>query len=287
MGRSRYADRVIPDPEHNPAICERPVERVRVSDSEPVESSRAQARDTLVVEAPLELRIAGQPIVVVMRTPGHDRELARGLLFAEGLIEPDESLAGMSTPEDAPVELSGDVIELGIPAPKRDVARSLISSSSCGVCGKTAVADLSRPLQASSSGLRVPAPIIAEMPDRLRAAQALFDATGALHAAGAFSSGGELLAVREDVGRHNAVDKLVGWALEQGLVPCAEAILCVSGRLSFEIVQKATAAGFPVVVAVSAPSSLAVDLAERYRVTICGFNRGGRFNVYSHSSRVA
>ena len=285
-GTKPYADRVIPDPEHNPAICERPVERVQISHSAAVTCSRTQARDTLVIEAPLELRIAGQPIVVVMRTPGHDRELARGLLFAEGLIEPDESLADMSTPRDVPADLHGDVIELGIPAPERQVSRSLISSSSCGVCGKTAVADLARPLQASSSGLQVPAPIIAEMPDRLRAAQAVFDATGALHAAGAFDPGGQLLAVREDVGRHNAVDKLVGWALAQRRVPCAGAILCVSGRLSFEIVQKATAAGFPVVAAVSAPSSLAVDLAERYRVTLCGFNRGGRFNVYSHSSRV-
>lgn len=239
-----------------------------------------------MIEAPLELRIAGKPVVVIMRTPGHDHELTRGLLFAEGLIEPDESLAGMSTPSDVPVELHGDILELGIPAPEKQVARSLISSSSCGVCGKTAVADLARPLQSSSSGLQVPAAIIAGMPDRLRAAQTVFEATGGLHAAGAFDSSGQLLAVREDVGRHNAVDKLVGWALAQGRVPCAGVILCVSGRLSFEIVQKATAAGFPIVVAVSAPSSLAVDLAERYRITLCGFTRGARFNVYSHSSRV-
>lgn len=266
------------------ATCRRPVERVRLGDDQP--DAREASRDTLVVEAPLELRINGEPLVVIMRTPGCDRELARGLLFAEGLIDRHESLDAMIEPDNVPTELRGNVLELGIPEPETRVARSLLSTSSCGVCGKTSVADLARPLAVSSAFVQVSARTISALPDRLRAAQSVFDATGGLHAAGVFAPGGVLLAVREDVGRHNAVDKLVGWALAEGRVPCAQSVLCVSGRLSFEIVQKAAAAGFAVLVAVSAPSSLAVDLAERYRITLCGFTRDRRFNIYSHPSRI-
>jgi FdhD protein len=170
--------------------------------------------------------------------------------------------------------------------PERMARRAMPMSSSCGVCGKQAIADLELGARPVTSALAVPAGLVAELPERLRAAQTVFDATGGLHAAAAFDAGGALMAVREDVGRHNAVDKLVGWALGAGLVPLEDAILCVSGRLGFEIVQKAVVAGFPVVVAVSAPSSLAVDLAERFRITVCGFTREGRFNVYSHPLRV-
>lgn len=234
----------------------------------------ASRPDQLVVEAPLELRSGGRAAIVVMRTPGHDLELARGLMLSEGL-------AGAS--DDLPLTVVEDnVVEVG----EGLAVRPLVTSSSCGVCGKTSIAELELRAGAVISDLRVRADVIRLLPGHLRAAQVLFDTTGALHAAGAFSAGGELLAIREDVGRHNAVDKLVGWASGEGRLPMAGEILCVSGRMSFEIVQKAVVAGFPAVVAVSAPTSLAVDLAERFAVTLCGFVRGGPFNVYSHASRV-
>ena len=258
------------------------MERVRLAESG--STARVGASDTLVVEAALELRAGNKPFAVLMRTPGHDHELVRGLLFAEGIIARDDPLDSLTVPEGLPAELRGHVVELGVSPP--GAARSLLSSSSCGVCGKPAIADLDGRLSVCHSGLQVCAEQIAVLPERLRLAQTVFAATGGLHAAGAFDAGGELVAIREDVGRHNAVDKLVGWALLAGRVPCWQSILCVSGRLGFEIVQKAVAAGFAIVVAVSAPSSLAVDLAERYRITLCGFTRSQRFNVYSHSSRI-
>lgn len=266
-------------------MCERHVERIQASDTREV--SRIPGRDRLVVEAPLELRVGGQPMVVIMRTPGHDTELARGLLLAEGALGHDAmpALPTFTEPQYLDPGERGNVLELGL-EPGRMSKRALLSSASCGVCGKQAIADLELRASAVRSDVTVAAHLVAELPERLRAAQAVFDATGGLHAAGAFDPDGTLLAVREDVGRHNAVDKVVGWALGESLVPLDHAILCVSGRLSFEIVQKAVVAGFPVVVAVSAPSSLAVDLAERFRVTLCGFTRERRFNVYSHPARV-
>lgn len=243
------------------------------------------AVDHLVVEAPLELRMGGTSLVVVMRTPGHDRELARGLLFAEGIIDAREPLADMAEPRDVSAAERGQVLELGL-AGRAVPARVMAASSSCGVCGKRALADLALHAPAVRGPFTVSAAVVAALPDRLRRAQAVFERTGGLHAAGAFDAGGRLQAVREDVGRHNAVDKLVGWALASGRVPMSELVLCVSGRLGFEIVQKAVMAGIPLIVAVSAPSSLAVDLAERFRVTLCGFARGGRFNVYTHPSRI-
>ena len=290
MREPRIAGRllVIRHAEHTlagPASCERSVERVDIRQSQ--DGAWTASRDTLVIEAPLELRIGGQPMAVIMRTPGSDHELVRGLLFAEGIIDCHEPLAGMHLPAGVPAELHGNVVELGI-APATPVEpRSLVSSSSCGVCGKTAIAEMARPLTVCTSGLTVPASVITGLPARLRAAQDVFASTGGLHAAAAFNGQGDILAVREDVGRHNAVDKLVGWALAGGRVPGRDMVLCVSGRLGFEIVQKAVAAGFPIVVAISAPSSLAVDLAERYRLTLCGFVRDQRFNIYSHPSRVS
>jgi FdhD protein len=266
------------------------VERIDASAAHGV--TRAPGRDRLVVEAPLELRSGGQPMLVLMRTPGHDVELARGLLFAEGMTKgmtdgdrPLADLRDIAEPADLAPDERGNVLELG-PLPARVARRGMLVSSSCGVCGKQAIADLELVADPVTSALAVPAGLVAELPERLRAAQTVFDATGGLHAAAAFDARGALLALREDVGRHNAVDKLVGWALGAGLVPLHSAILCVSGRLGFEIVQKAVVAGFPVVVAVSAPSSLAVDLAERFRITLCGFTRERRFNVYSHPVRV-
>lgn len=243
-----------------------------------------ETEDRLVVEAPLELRVAGAAQMVLMRTPGQDRELVAGLLLSEGAIAEAAELAEIHAPAGLAAEEADNVLELG---PIRLPERSLVATASCGVCGKRAIADLelrARPIRSAAS---VPAELIAALPGRLRAAQVLFEQTGGLHAAAAFDAGGTLLAVREDIGRHNAVDKLVGWALAAGRLPMDQAILCVSGRLGFEIAQKAIVAGFPMVVAVSAPSSLAVDLAERFRVTLCGFVRDGAFNVYSHPIRVA
>jgi FdhD protein len=259
-------------------ISTRRIERVDAA------GARQAARDRLVVEAPLELRVAGAPAMVLMRTPGADRELVTGLLYAEGVIARAEELAAMAPPADLSPDEAGNVLELGraLEVP----ARSLASSASCGVCGKTAIAELEVRAPAVGSPLQVSAAVVAALPARLRAAQAVFAATGGLHAAGLFDAGGEARAVREDVGRHNAVDKLCGWALGAGQVPLDDAVMAVSGRLGFEIVQKAVVAGVPVVVAVSAPSSLAVDLAERFRVTLCGFVREGRFNIYSHPWRV-
>ncbi len=243
--------------------------------------------DLLAVEAPLELRSRGNAILVVMRTPGHDRELARGLLFCEGFITATNALEDMAPPADnhtLSADERGNVLDIGHDV--QPVNRTLPVSASCGVCGKRAIAELAlraRPLRTSFA---VSADIVAALPTQLRRAQHVFDQTGGLHAAGAFTKTGQLLAIREDIGRHNAVDKLVGWALERDLVPMHEAILCVSGRLSFEIVQKAIMAGFPMIAAVSAPSSLAVDLAERFRVTLCGFVRGGSLNSYTHASRI-
>jgi FdhD protein len=227
-----------------------------------------------------------------MRTPGHDLELTRGLLFGEGVLRTAEEAAAVRRPPVASLaaEERDNVVEVGLPAAllaERWPPRSLYASSACGVCGRSSVDALDGRAAPVRSGLSVPTALIAVLPERLRAAQDVFAATGGLHAAAAFDPAGELLALREDVGRHNAVDKLVGWALDNRRLPLEESILCVSGRLSFEIVQKAVMAGFPIAVAVSAPSSLAVDLAERFRVTLCGFVRDGRFNVYTHSTRVA
>ncbi len=252
-------------------------------------------RDPVVVEAPLELRSRdGQSLTVTMRTPtgdDEDLELARGLLHAEGVLAIGEAdRVRRADPASLAAEEVGNVIEIDVAA--ADIAerwppRALAATSACGVCGKASIAALELRAPPVTSDLIAPAALIAALPDRLRAAQRVFGATGGLHAAGVFSEAGELLAIREDVGRHNAVDKAVGWALGAGLLPLTRAILCVSGRLGFEIAHKAVVAGCPLVVAVSAPSTLAIDVAERFRVTLCGFTRGGRFNIYSHPWRTA
>jgi FdhD protein len=236
------------------------------------------AHDVVAVEEPLEIRIAGRPVAVTMRTPGHDEELALGFALSEGL-QP----AGARIPDD----LAANTVELEAPGfdPER-LARSFYTTSSCGVCGKGALEAIAVEAPRVESDLGVRAEWIASLPDRLRAAQPAFAATGGLHATGLFEAGGELLCLREDVGRHNAMDKVVGWAFGEGLLPLARLVLCVSGRLSFELVQKAAVAGCPLLVAVGAPSSLAVELAQDRGVTLCGFVRGGRVNVYTEPWRV-
>jgi FdhD protein len=237
-----------------------------------------RALDAVAVEEPLEIRIGGEPVAVTMRTPGHDEELALGFCLSEGLAPEDASL---------PDDFAANAVDVRAPSfdPAR-LRRSFYTTSSCGVCGKGALETVAVEAPRVESGLRVPAALVAELPERLRAAQAAFAATGGLHATGLFRADGELLCAREDVGRHNAMDKVVGWAFREGLLPLAEAILCVSGRLSFELVQKAAVAGCPILVAVGAPSSLAVELAGDRGITLCGFVRDGRVNVYTETWRI-
>jgi FdhD protein len=236
------------------------------------------ATDVVAVEEPLEIRIGGRPVAVTMRTPGHDEELALGFALSEGL-RPE----GARLPDD----LAANTVELDAPGfdPGR-LARSFYTSSSCGVCGKGALDAVAVEAPRVESDLRVDAAIVATLPDRLRQAQPAFDATGGIHATGLFDAAGALLCLREDVGRHNAMDKVVGWAFRERRLPLVDAVLCVSGRLSFELVQKAAVAGCPILVAVGAPSSLAVELAADRGVTLCGFVRGGRMNVYTESWRI-
>jgi FdhD protein len=259
------------------AIQEREI--ARVGPAGPIPS-----RDPLAVEAPLELRDReGRPILITMRTPGRDLELARGLLVAEGVLDssPGEA-ARVAAVEDGLLLIDLDPALLA----ERMASRALPATAACGVCGAASIAALEGRAQPIRSDLAVAAALVAELPARLAPAQNVFAATGGLHAAALFRADGELLCAREDIGRHNAVDKVVGWALAAGRLPLRDAILCVSGRLGYEIAQKAVVAGVPVVVAVSAPSSLAVDVAERFRLTLCGFTRGGRFNLYSHPARI-
>jgi FdhD protein len=237
-----------------------------------------ETQDVVAVEEPLEIRINGSPVAITMRTPGHDEELALGFALSEGLRPKGARL---------PADLAANAVELDAPGfdPTR-LVRSFYTSSSCGVCGKGALEAVAVEAPRVESKLTVSAELIAVLPERLRAAQPAFEATGGLHATGLFGEHGELLCLREDVGRHNAMDKVIGWAFGAGRLPLERSVLCVSGRLSFELVQKAAVAGCPLLVAVGAPSSLAIELARDRGVTLCGFVRGGRLNVYSEPWRV-
>ncbi|MDR2321978.1 MAG: formate dehydrogenase accessory sulfurtransferase FdhD [Microbacterium sp.] len=252
--------------------------------------------DTLAVEEPLEIRVGGAPLAVTMRTPGHDVELAIGFLVSEGVIsERSDFRAAIHCggPGTGGVENTYNVLDTslapGVRLPAADEARRFYTTSSCGVCGKASI-DAVRTVShhdVAQDDVRVEAGWIAELPDRLRAGQAAFDKTGGLHAAALFDAvSGELLVIREDVGRHNAVDKVVGWALQEGRLPLRSTVLQVSGRASFELVQKAAMAGIPILSAVSAPSSLAAELAEQTGLTLLGFVRGRSMNVYAHAQRV-
>jgi FdhD protein len=275
-----------------------PVERVRVRARE--EGAEIEREDTLAVEEPLEIRIGsedGGPVssfVTTMRTPGNDEELAAGLLFAEGVLEDRSDLRGVERPADPRIdpELKANVLIATLEPAAFDRAaklrRGTVMGSACGVCGKTSIENVipsDRPPLTCS--FTVSPELLYELPNRLRERQSLFARTGGLHAAGLFSSAGALQEVREDIGRHNATDKLVGAFLLRGGLPLSDRILLVSGRAGFEIVQKAFAAGIPVVASVSAPSSLAVSLAETGGITLVGFLRDRRFNVYANPERIA
>ncbi len=233
--------------------------------------------DQVAIEEPLEIRVDGKPLAVTMRTPGHDEELALGFLYGEGLIDELRS-AGLTN------ELAANTVEVSGPLLRDPGARSFYTSSSCGVCGKGAleeVAVASRPLP---DGPVITRELAAALPGRLE--QPGFQRTGGLHATGLFTAPGELLCTREDVGRHNAMDKVIGRALRDGALPLHGHILCVSGRLSFELVQKAAVAGTPILVGVGAPSSLAIELAADRGLTLCGFARRGSVNVYTRPDRI-
>jgi FdhD protein len=253
--------------------------------------ARSGADDTIAVEAPLEIRVGGKALTVIMRTPGpgQDEELARGFLYNEGIVERGSDIVAIARPERLTGDELGNVVDItlrpGARAPRGE--RAFYASSSCGVCGKNAISALTVRSPAASSTLMVKATVLQALPDKLRTAQPLFAATGGVHASGLFAPDGTLEAVREDVGRHNALDKLIGWALAQGRLPLSNRILVVSGRVSYELVQKAIAAGLPVVAAVGAPSTLAIDLAEEFGVTLAGFVRPDGLNVYAHEDRIS
>jgi len=216
-----------------------------------------------------------------MRTPGDDEALALGFLLGEGLIDTAPRAVG------PPADLAGNTVEVAGPLLRAPAARSFFTTSSCGVCGKGALEEVAVHAAVLPPGPAMARALLADLPERLRAAQAGFERTGGLHATGLFAADGQLVFAREDVGRHNAMDKVVGTALTQGLVPLHDHVLCVSGRLSFELVQKAAVAGAPVLVGVGAPTSLAVELAADRGMTLAGFARGGRVNVYAGAARVA
>jgi FdhD protein len=250
--------------------------------------------DSIAVEEPLELRVDGKPLAVTMRTPGHDVELAHGFLHTEGVIGSVDDIrdARYCDSRDDEGRNTYNVLDVGlapgVPPPVTGVERNFYTTSSCGVCGKASLdaVRLKTRYSPADDQVRVPYDVLAGLPDALRARQQVFDRTGGLHAAGLFTATGELLVVREDVGRHNAVDKVIGWALLAGLIPARGHILIVSGRTSFELAQKAVMAGIPVLGAVSAPSSLAVDLADEAGLTLAGFIRNGSMNIYSHPDRI-
>jgi FdhD protein len=234
-------------------------------------------RDEVVVEEPLEIRVDGSPLAVTMRTPAHDEELALGFLHGEGLIDGPR--------EAGPTEdFAANIVEVSGPLLHDPGTRRFYATSSCGVCGKGALEELSVIAPPVGPGPRVSRGLLADLPDRLR--QPAFERTGGLHATGLFSADGELLIVREDVGRHNAMDKVIGRALMDGMLPLAERVLCVSGRLCFELVQKAAMAGAPILVGVGAPSSLAIELAADRGITLAGFARRGNVNVYTGEQRL-
>lgn len=237
----------------------------------------AEEYDLVAVEEPLEIRIGGEPVAVTMRTPGHDEELALGFCLSEAL-----GPRAARVPDD----LAANTVDVDADFDPERLRRHFYTSSSCGVCGKGAIEAVEVAAPRVESELRIERDVVASLPARLLDAQRAFAATGGLHATGLFDPSGELRSVREDVGRHNAMDKVIGWAFGEGLLPLAEHVLCVSGRTSFELVQKAAVAGCPVLVAVGAPSSLAVELAEDRGVTLCGWVRDGRVSVYTERWRI-
>ncbi len=258
-----------------------------------VGGSTSRREDLLAVEEPLEIRVGGTPLAVTMRTPGHDVDLAVGFLVSEGAITRGDQVAAAIHCAGPDGENTYNVLDLtlapGVPAPDASIQRNFYTTSSCGVCGKASIdAVRTRSAYPIEDDLRVDPARLITFPDRLRAGQAVFEKTGGLHAAALFDGRtGELLVLREDVGRHNAVDKVVGWAAREGLLPLRGTVLQVSGRASFELTQKASMAGIPMLAAVSAPSSLAVEHAKDAGLTLVGFLRGESMVIYAGAERIA
>lgn len=279
---------------------ERDQARARVAERVPIVAvdggSSSQLSDVVAAEEPLEIRLLlggeTRTVAVTMRTPGADFELAAGFLFAEGVISSGSDISGISYCIDRKLgeEQRYNIVNVrlapGIWPDLRPLERHFFTSSACGVCGKAALQALAIRQGPIGDGLTVTPEMLLTLPDKLRSAQGVFDATGGLHAAGLFDPHGDLVQIREDVGRHNALDKLIGWALLQGRVPLSEGVLMVSGRASYELVQKALVAGIPMICAVSAPSSLAVAVAQEFGMTLVGFLRDSRFNVYAGRRRI-
>ena len=260
--------------------------------------SWSDAPDAVVMEEPLQLLLDGEPLSVVMRTPGQDIELALGLLFAEGIVRTADDVRGLrisaeSGETEGAVHVEASIVDSNqvdvhlARTRRRKPERSMLSSSACGVCGSVMIEDLRRDLAGLPAGLSIDAAMLPRLVERLRSSQGVFDRTGGLHGAGLFDPRGEPVCMREDVGRHNAVDKVVGRMLLDGRLPAHDSILVVSGRAGYEIIQKSITAGIPVVAAVGAPSSLAVALARDFNQTLVGFLRGERFNVYAAPDRLA
>jgi FdhD protein len=253
----------------------------------------AAERDSVAVEEPMEVRVNGASFAVIMRTPGADRDLAAGFLLAEDVIRSADEIGTIEYCQDVEDEGRDNTINVTVTggaaerlAARLGERRQVTMTSSCGLCGRRTIESLQSRVAVVRGDWTVGADVIASLPDRLRASQAVFDSTGGLHAAGLFDRSGTLQMSAEDVGRHNAVDKIAGRTLLEGRHPLDSSILLVSGRTSFELVQKALLAGIPVIAAVSAPSSLAIQLAEQAEITLCGFVRGPRFNIYSHPQRI-
>lgn len=270
------------------ATTQQPVTRVRLDDAGAAQVDRRD--DAIAVEEPLEIRIDGQSWSITMRTPGDDLDLVAGFLVGEGVITERGHLASLGQVAGA---VFGNTVNAqlgpGATPPADAAARHSVTTSACGICGTESIDAIEKDARWSldEDDAVVTPEVLAELPDRLREAQAVFDETGGVHAAGLFTATGELLVVREDVGRHNAVDKVVGWALRHDLLPARGTVLQVSGRASFELVQKARLAGIPMLAAVGAPSSLSRDLADRSGLTLVGFSRSRGFSVYTHPRRVA
>jgi len=250
-----------------------------------------RVQDSVAGEEPLEIRIGDAPLAVTMRTPGHDLELAAGFLFTEGLIQSREQLTSLKAITDGSRASRGNVVVAqlanDVTLDSEQTRRNFFANSSCGVCGKASIDSVrSRLLRPPNAAFRVTAETLCQMPEKLGSSQDIFGRTGGLHAAGLFTQTGELIVSREDIGRHNAVDKVVGWALQENRLPLSDVVLLVSGRCGFEIAQKAIVAGVPVVGSVSAPSSLAAQLARELNLTLVGFLRGRRFVIYSGEERL-
>lgn len=255
------------------------------------EGSLRGIQDYLAAEEPLEIRVHGTPLSVTMRTPGHDLELVAGFLLTEGIVQHREEIASMEEEARGNAEADSNVVHVELAGrnfePER-MRRNFFAASSCGVCGKTSIESIRvRGIQPPNPDFRFDPCLLCTLPDKLRSAQAIFGRTGGLHAAALFSCEGELIVAREDIGRHNAVDKVIGWALREKRLPLSKCALLVSGRGGFEIVQKALVAGIPVLASVSAPSGLAVRLARELGLTLVGFLRGQRFLIYSREDRLA